>query len=131
MTTLKVGIGEERTTKARAMRIGRGEEKPAPGEPKVWFASTEAFAQILSAGNRELLRIIAEQAPESLEELAEITGRAKSNLSRALKKMTSYGLVRMEAGEGRKLAPKVVHDRVELTLPLVERGKAQRTRGPR
>ena len=120
MTTLKVGIADLDEMKARTMRIARGEEKPAAGDPKVWFTSTESFAKVLSAGNRELLRIIAEQAPGSLEELAEITGRAKSNLSRTLKTMAGYGLVRMEPGQGRKLAPKVVHDRVELALPLVE-----------
>ncbi|GAB1362948.1 hypothetical protein MASR1M32_21840 [Rhodobacter sp.] len=83
----------------------------------------------MSAGNRELLRVIDQQAPGSLEELAEITGRAKSNLSRTLKRMASYGLVRMEKGEGRKVAPKVVHDRVELDLPLIERAEPRRAAG--
>jgi predicted transcriptional regulator len=131
MTTLKVGIADYEEMKARTMRIARGEEKPAPGDPKVWFTSTESFAQVLSAGNRELLRVIAEQAPGSLEELAEITGRAKSNLSRTLKKMASYGLVRMDPGEGRKIAPKVVHDMVELELPLVKRAKPRKAAGGR
>lgn len=43
--------------------LGKGEEKPAPGDPKVWFPSTESFAKVLSAGNRELLRVIADKAP--------------------------------------------------------------------
>ena len=37
----------------------------------------------------------------------------------------NYGLVRMEPGEGRKLMPKVLHDRVELELPLLERRTAK------
>ncbi|MET3927441.1 putative transcriptional regulator [Devosia sp. 2618] len=86
---------------------------------------------MLSAGNRELLRVIAEKAPASLEELAEITGRAGSNLSRTLKTMESYGLVRLESGHGRKLAPKVVHDRVELALPLIDRPKPRKAIGDR
>jgi predicted transcriptional regulator len=131
MTTLKVGIADYEEMKARTLRIARGEEKPAPGDPKVWFTSTESFAKVLSAGNRELLRVIAEQAPGSLEELAEITGRATSNLSRTLKKMETYGLVRMERGQGRKLAPKVVHDMVELELPLVKRTKPKKAAGGR
>lgn len=131
MTTLKVGIADYEEMKARTMRIAKGEEKPSPDDPKVWFTSTESFAQVLSAGNRELLRVIAEQAPGSLEELAEITGRAKSNLSRTLKKMASYGLVRMDPGEGRKLAPKVVHDMVELELPLTKRPKPRKAAGGR
>ncbi|MFG1425709.1 HVO_A0114 family putative DNA-binding protein [Roseixanthobacter glucoisosaccharinicivorans] len=121
MTTLKVGIADYEEMKARTMRIARGEEKPAPGDPRVWFTSMESFVKILSTGNRELLCVIHEQAPGSLEELAEITGRAKSNLSRTLKRMASYGLVRMEKGEGRRLAPKVLYSRVELDLPLTER----------
>jgi len=118
MTTLKVGIADYEEMKARTMRIARGEEKPAVGDPKVWFTSTESFAQILSSGNRELLRVIHEQAPASLEELSQITGRAKSSLSRTLKTMAGYGLVRMEKGQGLKLIPRVEHDRVELVLPL-------------
>ena len=130
MTTLKVGIADYEEMKARTMRIARGEEKTAPNDPKVWFTSTESFAKVLSAGNRELLRIIAEKAPASLEELAEITGRATSNLSRTLKTMETYGLVRMER-EGRKLAPKVVHDRVELALPLIDRAEFLKASGGR
>ena len=48
------------------------------------LCSTDSFAKILSAGNRELLRIIAENAAH-LTKLARIT--AKSNLSRMLKTM--------------------------------------------
>lgn len=130
MTTLKVGIAGYEEMKARTMRIAKGEEKPAPGDPKVWFTSMESFAKVLSAGNRELLRIIDEQAPGSLEELAEITGRAKSNLSRTLKKMVSYGLVHMEK-DGRKHAPRVIHDRIELDLPLTERAGPRKAAGGR
>jgi predicted transcriptional regulator len=120
MTTLKVGIADYEEMKARTLRIARGEQRPEADDPKVWFTSTESFAKVLSAGNRDLLRVIAEKSPESLEELSEMTGRAKSNLSRTLKTMVGYGLVRMERGQGRKLAPKVVHDRVALELPLVD-----------
>jgi len=121
MTTLKVGIADYETMKARTMRIARGEERQRPDDPKVWFTSTESFAQVLSAGNRELLRTIAERGPGSLDELAQMTGRAKSNLSRTLKKMADYGLIEMQPGEGRRLKPKVVYDRVSLDLPLIDR----------
>ncbi|MDZ7896253.1 MAG: helix-turn-helix domain-containing protein [Sphingobium sp.] len=125
MTTLKVGIADYDEMKTRAMRIARGEEKPAADNPKVWFTSTESFAQVLSSGNRELLRVIDEQSPRSLDELSQITGRAKSSLSRTLKTMASYGLVSMEPGQGRKLMPKVLHDRVALELPILERREAK------
>ena len=118
MTTLKVGIASYEEMKARTLRIARGEHRVARGEPKVWFTSTESFAKVLSAGNRELLRIIADRAPGSLDELSRITGRAKSNLSRTLKTMEGYGLVRLERGERGRITPKVAYDRVELDLPL-------------
>src|SRR2546430_16513169 len=102
--------------KAGRRRTARGGLRVAPAEPKVWFTSTESFAKVLSAGNRELLRIIAEQAPGSLEELAQITGRAKSNLSRTLKTMEGYGLIHLKRGDRGRIIPQVTHDRAELDL---------------
>jgi predicted transcriptional regulator len=68
MTTLKVGIASYEEMKARTMAVTRGERRVKADEPKVWFTSRESFAKILSAGNRELLRVIAEKAPGSLDE---------------------------------------------------------------
>jgi len=124
MRTLKVGIASYEEMKARTMAVARGERRIAPGGPKVWFTSTESFAKVLSAGNRDLLRVIAERSPKSLDELARITGKAKSNLSRTLRTMESYGLVHLERGARGRVTPTVTHDRVELELPLVASQKA-------
>ncbi len=124
MTTLKVGIASYREMKARTIAVARGDRRVAPDEPKVWFTSTESFAKILSAGNRELLQTIVERAPGSLDQLARITGKAKSNLSRTLKTMEAYGLVHLERGERGRITPRVMHDRVELDLPLTPSRKA-------
>jgi len=121
MTALRVGIASYEEMKARTMAVARGERRVAPNEPKVWFTSTESFAKVLSAGNRELLRVIAEKAPASLEDLARLTGKAKSNLSRTLRTMEGYGLVVLERGERGRITPKVMYDRVELDLPLTRR----------
>ena len=128
MTTLKVGIASYEEMKARTLAIARGEHRVAADEPKVWFTSTESFAKVLSAGNRDLLRVIAERAPGSLDELAALTGRKKSNLSRTIKTMAGYGLVRLERGERGRIAPKLTHDRIALDLPLTEDGVAARER---
>jgi len=124
MTTLKVGIASFAEMKARTLAVASGKRRVSPSEPKVWFISTESFAKVLSAGNRELLRVIAEKAPGSLDELAKITGKAKSNLSRTLRTIEAYGLVRLERGERGRITPKVTHDRVELDLPLTLSRKA-------
>jgi predicted transcriptional regulator len=123
VTTLKIGIASYEEMKARTMAIARGERRAAADEPKVWFPSTESFAKVLSAGNRELLRVIAEKAPASLDELARLTGRKKPNLSRTLKTMAGYGLVRLDRGERGRISPKVTHDRIALELPLTGGGR--------
>jgi predicted transcriptional regulator len=110
--------------KALTLAVARGQRKHARHEPKVWFPSTESFAKVLSAGNRELLRTIAEKSPGSLEELAALTGRKKPNLSRTLKTMANYGIVQLERGPRGRIAPKVVHDRIELELPLMRKENA-------
>ncbi|MGH7030670.1 MAG: hypothetical protein ACREE9_10540 [Stellaceae bacterium] len=51
-------------------------------------------------------------------------GKAKSNLSRTLRTMAGYGLVRLERGERGRITPRVTHDRVELDLPLTGSRKA-------
>ena len=124
MTTLKVGIASYDEMMALTLAIARGQRKLTPREPRVWFPSTESFAKVLSAGNRDLLSVIAEKAPGSLDELASLTGRKKSNLSRTLKTMSNYGLVRLERGARGRIAAKVVHDRVELDLSLVREDHA-------
>ena len=118
MTTLKVGIASYEQYKQRTLAIARGERKRGPGEPKVWFSSIESFAKALSEPNRDLLRLIAETEPQSLQELADRTGRAKSNLSRTLKTMAQYGLVRFEKGKGRTLMPRTPYTNVVLDVSL-------------
>lgn len=117
-STLRIGIASYDDMKARTLAIARGEIRVGEQDPKVWFTSTESFARVLSAGNRDLLRVIAEQAPSSLDELARTTGRAKSNLSRTLKTMAGYGLVSLERGAHGRIMPRVLHDRIELALPI-------------
>src|SRR5437588_3177260 len=70
MKTLRVGIASYKEMKARTMAVARGERRVGLNEPKVWFTATESFAKVLSASNRELLRVITAKAPGSLDELA-------------------------------------------------------------
>ena len=118
MKTLHIGIASYKDMKARALEIARGTLKPSPKDPKVWFASAESFARVLSDKNRALLEVIAESNPDSLTELAELTGRKKSNLSRTLKTMERYGLVSLrKTGKG-KIVAHVPYENISLTLPV-------------
>lgn len=96
MKSIVIGILPQDQIRARVLSIARGEYKPKPSDPKIWFTSMRSLAEVLSDENRALLRLISENHPESITSLAELTGRKTSNLSRTLKTMANYGLVEMQ-----------------------------------
>lgn len=96
MRTIKIGIMSQHEIRARTLAIASGDYKPSPDEPKIWFTSIRSLAEVLSDDNQALLQIIVEKKPQSILELAEITGRHSSNLSRTLKTLSSYGFVKLE-----------------------------------
>lgn len=118
MKTMKIGIATYDDFKARSMAIARGEVTPGADEPKVWFASTESFARVLSQTNRALLATIVATQPESLQALAEQTGRRVSNLSRTLKTMERYGFVALHKGARGRIRPEVRFQAISLELAL-------------
>jgi predicted transcriptional regulator len=95
MSKVIIGILSQEKMRERVLAIAKGEYKPEPSEPKIWFTSMRSLAEVLSDDNRALLKIIQETHPESISSLAVITGRKPSNLSRTLKTMSNYGLVEM------------------------------------
>jgi predicted transcriptional regulator len=103
MNVLKIGIASREEMKARTMAVARGERKPHQDDPKVWFTSIESFAQVLSTKNKLLLEIIQKAKPTSLAELAKLSEREESNLSRTLHTMERYGFVELKKGEGGRL----------------------------
>ena len=115
---LRVGIAPYEDIKKRTLAIARGEYEPSYAEPKIWFSSMESFAQILSTRNKLLLEIISQAKPRSMTELAQLSGRQKSNLSRTLKTMEHYGLVQLKRQKSGEIRPQVTfnHLRVDLSL---------------
>ena len=98
--TLQCGIMPKEDFIQRTIAIAKGEYKPSPDEPKVWFESPLSMAKVLSRENMELLKVIVTQKPKSIAALAELSGRAKSNLSRTLKTMSRYGIVQLKKQGG-------------------------------
>ena len=113
-----VGIASYDDMKARSLAITKGEYSPKRGEPKVWFTSLESFAKVLSKRNVELLQIITEHQPVGYKELEALSGRKIPSLSRTLRTMERYGLVRLEKGPDRKIIPHALYSDVELKYPL-------------
>jgi predicted transcriptional regulator len=96
MKKIVIGVMSQEKIRERALAIARGEYKPKPGEPRVWFTSMRSVAEVLSDSNRALLQVIIETAPASVADLAKTTGRKRSNLSRTLRTMSRYGLVALK-----------------------------------
>src|SRR5258708_36057838 len=92
--------------------------KPHPADPKVWFPSAESLVKVLSDKNRMLLGTIRDAEPKSLAELAELTGRKTSNLSRTLKTMERYGIVKLERQRRGRVIARVPYQSVTVDLSL-------------
>jgi DNA (cytosine-5)-methyltransferase 1 len=81
----------------------------------VWFDSLQSIASILSDKNRELINIIRQTKPSSIQALADITNREQSNLSRTLKTLEDHKIVTLEK-VGKNLKPSVIA--TEFVIPI-------------
>lgn len=90
---IKVGIMPEAAFRDRMIDIAAGRIVPKRGEPKIWFHSLKSATEILSDSNRELLKMIVEEKPQSYQELAAMSGRQPGNLGRTLKTLEMYGII--------------------------------------
>jgi predicted transcriptional regulator len=68
------------------------------------FNSVDALVRLLTPENRKLLAIIRDRKPQSVAELAEMTGRAQPNLTRTLAKLEGAGFIKLKT-VGRRKAP--------------------------
>jgi predicted transcriptional regulator len=127
----KTGTFEE--FKAMTLAIARGEHKLDPNEPKIWiearnsaagtetavqFTSLEAGVKLLSAKNRELLRLIVTREPQSVTELAIMAHRAPQNVQRTLNRLSAAGIVRLNRGEGRSVRPILIARKLHIEIDL-------------
>ncbi len=96
MSALRIGIMPQNKIREMTIAIAKGEYKPKRNAPKVWFPSMKAMSEVLSDHNRELLRVSRRQHPDSIKELADMTGRKPNNVSRTLQTMKRYGLVELK-----------------------------------
>lgn len=96
-------IISHRELRDEMMAVARG-EKPAPAHAGTQtFESVEALMRLLTPENRRLLALIRDRSPQSIAELAAMSGRAAPNLTRTLAKLEAAGLVRMRLVERRKV----------------------------
>lgn len=95
--------------------VARGQRPAAPGAARPSFQSVEALARLLTPENRRLMALIRDHQPKSVGELARLSGRASSNLTRTLAKLEAAGLVVM-IPRGREKAPRASVHRIRVEI---------------
>jgi len=93
---IKIGIMTREDHQKRVLAIVAGDYIRQRGEPKVFFNSMKSLSEVVSGNNRQLLKIIAEQAPETMAALTTLSDRKPSNISRTLKTLERYGIVEIQ-----------------------------------
>ena len=89
--------------------VARGERLAPKDAGGTTFDSVGALLRLLTPQNRELLAIIRDKKPQSIAELAALTGRAQPNLTRTLGKLAAIGFVRLENVDRRKVPTAAIH----------------------
>ena len=102
---MKPRIVSHHALKAEMQAVARGERLAPPDAGQPSFNSVEALTRLLTPENRALLATIRDRKPQSVAELATMTGRAASNLTRTLEKLCAAGLVHMQTTSGRRKTP--------------------------
>jgi len=98
--------------------IARGEKvKP---EKKVYFESLAGFRKALTPKRLELLRVIRENHPKSMQELSRLSHRHMKNVLTDVSLLEGLGLVSVRrATKGRKeAAPHVNYARINLEIAV-------------
>jgi predicted transcriptional regulator len=102
MTTFKI---QSLRSLREEMRAVARDQRPAPADAAMpSFNSVDALVRLLTPENRKLLAIIRDRKPQSVAELAEMTGRAQPNLTRTLAKLEGAGFIKLKT-VGRRKAP--------------------------
>ena len=92
-----------RVLKEEMKAVARGKIKAPSDAAAQSFNSVEALVRLLTPGNRYLLSVIRDRKPQSIAELAKLTNRAASNLTRTLAKLEDAGFVEMKIENRRKV----------------------------
>lgn len=101
--------------KQQMKAIAQGEKSAPASANKPSFESADVLLRVLTPENRDLLRLIRDEHPESVADLARLSKRAEPNLLRTLAKLEAVGLIEMEAiGRRRKPVSRVNVLRVEI-----------------
>ncbi|WP_455428097.1 transcriptional regulator [Dryocola sp. LX212] len=102
-----IGILSEELQRKRILAGVSGKYKTMPDEPKIWFCSFSSLGKVLSPENLALLQTMKNNQPESIEKLAELSGRELPQLLIVLGRLNGLGFVELER-QGKNVKPKAL-----------------------
>ncbi|MDR0781812.1 MAG: MarR family transcriptional regulator [Pseudomonadales bacterium] len=120
MRNVQVGVMPRKEYQKYLLAVAAGTRQKEAEMPEIAFSSIESMLQLL-VNNLKILKLIAQQGPNTITELAQLSGRKPSNLSRTLKSFEGVGLVRLEdspTGRGKK--PVVTVSGLNIKVPFTE-----------
>jgi predicted transcriptional regulator len=119
MTEIKVAIMSKEAMKEYTLQIARGKLKPDRNAPKIFFPSIRAMSEALNESNQALMAAIHKHHPETISDLAKLVQKDLGNVSRALKRLEGYGLIKMEKHVGKPdKTPILVADKISFEMSL-------------
>jgi predicted transcriptional regulator len=119
VTDLKIAIMSKEAMKEYTLQIARGALRPDAHAPKIFFPSLRAMSEALNENNQALMAAIHKHHPETVSDLATIVQKDLGNVSRALKRLEGYGLVKMEKKVGKPdKTPILVADTISFQMSL-------------
>jgi predicted transcriptional regulator len=114
--TIKSAEETMRDAQAIMEAVMRG-ENVEPRPPEYSFSSFEAFRKAMTPQRFNLLRVIREKQPESIQDLARITGRDMKNISEDLRALVDMELVELEP-HGRSKTPRLKYDGIRVEVAV-------------
>ena len=105
-------LGEAAET-MKAVAIGT---KIRPKGRRLFFTSPEALRRFLTPKRLELIRLIRQQHPASINELATLAHRDFKRVHEDVRSLAEAGMLELAKDKGRKIAPRVAD---ELRLEIV------------
>ena len=95
--------------------VARGERDAPTHAAEPSFHSVDLITRLLTPENRQLMAVIRDKHPQSVAQLAALTNRAASNVTRTLEKLAAAGLVSFRA-DGRKKVPETAVGRILIEI---------------
>jgi len=134
MTTLHITVGDREQTRQDTLQFVQDVEAEdlddQDGKATLQFGTYDDFVNSLTPLRLELIRAIAEKAPESMREAARLVERDVSDVHSDLKQLEVLGILTLEAGgPSGAIQPIVPFDRIEVHIdyPLIDNGDADST----